>query len=120
MTVIVTGAAETARYLQDAVDRAGAVAGATANYAAVDIEEAWEAAIPVGPSGMTSSDPMNVSRNLKTPHANVVGAVVESNHFVVGFLQFGTSRMAPRVDLYGIAAPHINAWVTRLGNEMLR
>jgi len=75
---------------------------------AEEITRDWERAIPTGPTGMTGSDPANFVELVQSP--GKAGAAAVSSHFVILFLQFGTNKMSPRVDLFGSAAPHIDRW----------
>lgn len=96
--------------------RAAASVPGEVQKAAVDaghkIERDWESNIPRR-SGFTASDPQNVTTAEVSP--GMVGATVESRHFVARFLQFGTTTMSPRVDLFGLARPHVDAWNRDIG-----
>lgn len=84
--------------------------------AAHGIEQTWEAQAPVGPTGMTSSDPVNIVEPVD--EGGRVGAEAANIHFVAGFLQRGTSKMSPKYDFLGAAVPHVEKWVNDLADEV--
>ena len=121
MPVQVIGADVVAAAFAGAAVTARAAAVRTATQAAQEISDEWERILPVGPTGITSSDPMNYA----DPHndARGAGATAVSEFFVARFLQFGTVKngtvaMPPKVDLFGHADPHIERWLDSFAGEL--
>lgn len=110
----------TAHQFAAELGHAAATAGATvkrvSTEAAHEIEQTWEDQAPVGPTGMTSSDPVNIVEPYDD--GGRVGALAANIHFVAGFLQRGTSKMSPKYDFLGAAEPHVNQWVDDLADEV--
>ena len=116
MPVKVIGADVVAAAFAGAAVTARAAAVRTATQAAQEMSDDWERVLPEGPTGITSSDPMNYAE----PHddARGAGATAVSEFFVARFLQFGTAKMSPKVDLFGHADPHIERWLDSFAGEL--
>lgn len=101
--------------------RAGAGAHEAAKRSAMEsagrIADEWQQTIPVGPAGRTGSEKENVAEDISSP--GIAGAAAVSSFFVSTFLQFGTSKMSPKVDLLGSGQVEAEKWADALARDLL-
>lgn len=86
-----------------------------------DIRQDWMDHIPDTPggyqgAGFSGSPGANRVEVVEDPMR--VGAEVYNQSFVVGILQAGTPSHGPKVDLFGVADPHIDQFVEDVEGEV--
>ena len=118
MAVVVMGANLVAARLASMAHRASDVAEREAEFTAGEIVDDWQAHIPVGPTGMTGSEASNYVEKPEGSKAGTVEVAAVSSHFVINFLQQGTVHMSPKVDLFGVAHPHVERWSDRIAKDI--
>lgn len=109
--LVVTGLNEVTASFVGAAATVQAKALVKTRAAAEQIRDAQRAAVPVleGTTRRSVNYETSITRE-------GVEATVGADHFVARFLQFGTVRMSPKMDLFAASQPGVDSWLDAMSD----